>query len=101
MNIGIGFGNEIIIDSKISLNIQADLSMVTDDNMDGVHNFNAPPPEGYKNFVSGIYGRIMIGATYTINPDRNRIADRTYRLKNSFNNKSLKRQLFPWYSNKK
>jgi hypothetical protein len=95
-NAGVGFGYEYIISSKLSLNAQAEFSLVNDDNLDGVHNFNAPPPEGYKNFVSGLYGRIMISATYIINPNRYRVAARTYRLKDSFNNKAQERQIFPW-----
>ncbi|NQU87379.1 MAG: hypothetical protein HQ541_16620 [Mariniphaga sp.] len=100
-NIGIGVGAEIIVDTKISLNIMADINNVNDDNLDAVHNFKAPPQDGYKNFVSGLYGRLLVGISYNINPDRKRIADRKYLLKDTFNNKKVKEKNYPWFHNEK
>lgn len=96
-NFGIGIGNEIILNKNFSLNIHFDLNMVNDDNLDAVHNFREPPPDGYKNFVSGMYTRVQLSASYIINPDRQRIAVRKFLLKDSFNQKRKKRVMYPWY----
>jgi len=72
-NIGIGGGFEWVVDPKLTVNCSADITNVNDDNLDGVHNFKTPPPEGYKNFVSGVYGKVLIGLTYYINPNREKL----------------------------
>jgi hypothetical protein len=95
-NAGLGFGYEYIISSRISLNFLTDFTFVNDDNLDAVHNLSLSFQESYTNFVSGLYGRVMISATYIINPNRYRVAARTYRLKDSFNKKAQERQIFPW-----
>jgi hypothetical protein len=95
-NVGIGFGYEYIISSKVSVKFLTDFTFVNDDNLDAVHNLSGPMPEGYKNFVSGLYGRMMLSVSYIINPDRERVIARTYRLKGSSNKRTQKRMISPW-----
>jgi hypothetical protein len=96
-NFGFGGGDEIVISPKVSLTIQGDFNIVNDDNLDGVQNFKEPPPEGYKNYVSGAYIRLQLSLCYNFNPDRQRIAERKYLLIDTF---KKKRKLYLWYKNK-
>jgi len=75
-NFGAGGGMEWIVHSKVSITCSAELHVMNDDNLDGVHNYNAPHPEGYKNFVSGLYGKFLVGISYYINQDSERQAIR-------------------------
>jgi len=96
-NVGAGLGLEWVIDQNLSINLKTDINHINDDNLDGVHNFDAPPPEGYHNSVYGFYGRAMIGLSYYINPDRERKATRKYLLEDSFKNNPRRKGLFQWH----
>ena len=98
-NFGAGAGIEWVMNPYLGLEITGDINNVFDDNLDAVHNFSGPPPEGYKNFVNGLYGRLMIGVSWNLNPDKKKKSTDKYRSKDAVGNKRIKNDYFPFYNN--
>jgi hypothetical protein len=87
-----GAGTEWIINPGLGLKIMVDINNVFDDNLDAVHNFNGPNPEGYSNFVNGLYGRLLIGVSFNLNPFKKN------RSKDTSGNKRIKNDYYPFYN---
>jgi hypothetical protein len=98
-NIGTGAGIGWVINPNLGLNFMFDINNVFDDNLDAVHNFSGPPPQGYRNFVNGLYGRLMIGVSWNLNPDRKTISAEQYRSKVPGARKKDLNNYFPFYRN--